>query len=215
MFDVREGLLTLLVGVPTLLLGVLVARGRGERRAVPHFDAPPVGTRQETGNGPAAAGALLEATMNGMRDGVLVVDEHLRIVSANKAARAVFVRGGEIEAGQPLSALTRNPAVNAAFRAAVERRADTQVRVELSGADRRVLELRVTPLEVEGACEAIGVFLDITELERLSTPSRPRRPSRSESTKKTPIWPPTQYFSGNSEVNEGKTLASKLISPIK
>jgi len=167
---VREGLLTLMVGVPSILLGFLAARGRGgagEGRAAPRSDTPQVGTHHAPGNGSAAAGALLEATMNGMREGVLVVNEHLRIVSANKAARAVFVRGGEIEAGQPLSALTRNPAVNAAYRAAVERRADTQVRVELVGTDRRVLELRVAPLEVEGACDAIGVFFDITQLERL------------------------------------------------
>ncbi|MET0622714.1 MAG: ATP-binding protein [Pyrinomonadaceae bacterium] len=170
-FGGRESLLTLLVGLPSLFLGVFVTRGKGEAAegagALP-IDAPrPEGGRRETSNGSAPAGALLEATMNGMREGVLVVNGALRIVSANNAARAIFVRGGEVLAGQPLSVLTRNPAVNAAYRAAVERREDTQVKVELVGADRRVLELRVAPLEVEGGCDAIGVFFDITDLERL------------------------------------------------
>ena len=167
---VREGLLTLLVGVPSLLLGALAGRGKSAAYNVevtPRDGARPSETRQETSNGSAPAGALLEATMNGMREGVLVVNEHLRVVSVNKAAGSIFARGGESFAGQPLSALTRNPAINAAYRAAVERREDTQVKVELLGTDRRVLELRVSPLEVEGACDAIGVFFDITRLERL------------------------------------------------
>jgi two-component system phosphate regulon sensor histidine kinase PhoR len=98
------------------------------------------------------------------------VNESLRVVSANNAARSVFSRGGKTLAGQPLSVLTRNPAINAAYRAGVERREDTQVKVERVGAQRRVLELRVAPLEgdeTHGLCDAIGVFFDITELERL------------------------------------------------
>jgi PAS domain-containing protein len=131
---VREGLLTLLIGGPSLLLGVLAAHRGGradEGEATSHPDTRPFETLQETSNGSAPAGTLLEATMNGMCEGVLVVNEHLRVVSANNAARSIFVYGGEAFAGQPLSALTRNPAINAAYRAAVERREDTQAKVEL------------------------------------------------------------------------------------
>ena len=170
-FGAREALLTLLVGLPSLLLGAYASRSGGGPQAsedIPRLDTqPPAGSPRATANGSAPAGALLEATLNGMREGVLVVNESLRVVSANNAARAVFGRGGEALSGQPLSVLTRNPSINAAYRAAFERREDTQARVELVGADRRVLELRVTPLEVEGVCDAIGVFFDITQLERL------------------------------------------------
>jgi two-component system phosphate regulon sensor histidine kinase PhoR len=131
-------------------------------------ETPPAGAaRRESVNGSAPAGVLLEATMNGMREGVLVVNDSLRVLSANNAARSVFGRGREKLVGQSLSALTRNPSINAAYRAAVERGEDTQVRVELVGADRRVLELRVSPLQVGEARDAIGVFFDITQLERL------------------------------------------------
>lgn len=169
---VRDGLLTLLVGLSSLLLGLLLGRGKGgaggEEEGVPRAATPPPAhARRETANGSAPAGALLEATMNGMREGVLVVNDSLRVISANKAAKSVFGRGGEALAGQPLSALTRNPSINAAYRAAVERREDTQARVELVGPEQRVLELRVAPLQVEDTCDAIGVFFDITELERL------------------------------------------------
>lgn len=34
--------------------------------------------------------------MNGMREGVHVVNSSLRIVSANNAARSIFARGGEV-----------------------------------------------------------------------------------------------------------------------
>jgi len=168
----RLGAWSTLFGLAGLLLGLLAARdaAEGERsgapRTGPHADA----WRRGDEKGPDAAGALLEATMNGMREGVLVVDGSLRVVTANNAAGTVFGRGRVPPGGEPLSALTRNPAIHAAYRAALERGEETQVRVELLGPDRRVLELRVSPLEPcgrDGVRDAIGVFFDITRLERL------------------------------------------------
>jgi two-component system phosphate regulon sensor histidine kinase PhoR len=166
----REALLTILVGLSGLLLGAFASRDakvKREDESEPRPDTSPNFASRKSINGPAPAVALLEATMNGMREGVLVVNDSLRVVSANNAARALFGRGGERLTGKPLSALTRSPAINAAYRAAINQREETQVRVELAGANRRVLELRVSPLEVEDAVDAIGVFFDITELERL------------------------------------------------
>jgi two-component system phosphate regulon sensor histidine kinase PhoR len=121
--------------------------------------------------GTALAGALHEAALNGMREGVLVVDGAARIVNWNDAARAIFApeAGGALKA-QPLAAVTRNPAVHAAYRKALERGESDEVKVELLGAERRVFDLRVVPFAPDGAAEprcAIGVFFDITQLERL------------------------------------------------
>ena len=92
---VRDGLLALLVGLPSLLLAVLLNRGKSgsgvEEESAPRTATPrPADAWRETANGSAPAGALLEATMNGMREGVLVVNNLLRVVSANDAAMSVF-----------------------------------------------------------------------------------------------------------------------------
>jgi two-component system phosphate regulon sensor histidine kinase PhoR len=125
---------------------------------------------QEAAKAAPPAGALLAATMNGMREGVLAVDGSLRVVTANDAARALFSPARGALPGQTLSILTRNPAIHAAYSAALERGEDNQVKVELVGAERRVLELRVAPLMLDESHQsrgAIGVFFDITQLERL------------------------------------------------
>ncbi|HVG38530.1 MAG TPA: histidine kinase dimerization/phospho-acceptor domain-containing protein, partial [Pyrinomonadaceae bacterium] len=118
----------------------------------------------------APASALLEATMNGMREGVLVVDQSLRVVASNRAARDIFSHvGGRLELLR-LAELTRNSSIHAAFTAAINDHERAEVRVETRGADRRMLELRVEPLRLDdgaGSRGAIGVFFDITQLERL------------------------------------------------
>ena len=122
-----------------------------------------------TGAADVAAGALLDAMMESMRDGVLVVDSATRVVSSNRAAREIFGgRGGESPARR-LSEVTRDPSVHAAFQAALERRERAEVKVEVGDAERRVFDLRVAPLRHGGAAGggAIGVFFDITRLERL------------------------------------------------
>ncbi|HEX5709341.1 MAG TPA: ATP-binding protein, partial [Pyrinomonadaceae bacterium] len=123
------------------------------------------------------AGALLEATMDSMREGVLVVDRTMRVVASNDAARDLFGSNGvapPAPGSLRLSDLTRNPAVYSAFAAAVARGERGEVKIEAPrGDDRRVYDLHVAPLrqrevvygsDVRGA---VGVFFDITRLERL------------------------------------------------
>jgi two-component system phosphate regulon sensor histidine kinase PhoR len=164
--------LDLYLAVPSKRAGAANFQADGDGRAAPVAAAPDAPPRGEELDERAAdpAGALLEATMNGMREGVLVLDDSLRVVSANRAAGVVFGRESAALPGQPLSALTRNPSVHAAYRAALERGAEQQVNVELLGAERRVLELRAAPLGLgrgDARRAAIGVFFDVTQLERL------------------------------------------------
>ncbi len=169
----RAGLLTLLATCTGLFLGRLIfGAGRRSREAIP----PTLLTRPQTMLAPltddnSAAGPLLEAALNGMREGVLVIDRAARVVNWNDAARAIF--GGEAggaPAARSLSVVTRNPAVHAAYRRALERGEGNEVKVELIGAERRVFDLRVVPFDLHDAHNtrcAIGVFFDITQLERL------------------------------------------------
>jgi two-component system phosphate regulon sensor histidine kinase PhoR len=115
-------------------------------------------------------GALLDATMNSMREGVLIVDGEMHIVAANSAAREVFSGiEGKLESLR-LSDLTRNPSIHEAFRAALDEGQRVEAKVEMRRGDRRAFDLRVAPLRLTltgRARGAIGVFFDITQLERL------------------------------------------------
>jgi two-component system phosphate regulon sensor histidine kinase PhoR len=116
-------------------------------------------------------GALLDATLNSMREGMLMVDDSMIVVSSNRAARDIF-KGieGRIESRR-LSEVTRNPFVHSAFSAALKRGERAEVKVEVNGAnERRTFDLRVAPLLSRGEGErniALGIFFDITRLERL------------------------------------------------
>jgi two-component system, OmpR family, phosphate regulon sensor histidine kinase PhoR len=163
-------LFTLLAGA---LLGSLISKKRSGTGALRdgaggRSTAPPgtATTNREAGR----TGALLEATMNCMREGVLVVDQGTRVVASNRAALDIFGDAGRHLEGRRLSELTRIPDVYAAFDAALNREEAAEVKVEMRESDRVTFDLRVVPLRLddqEGTRGAIGVFFDITRLERL------------------------------------------------
>jgi two-component system phosphate regulon sensor histidine kinase PhoR len=143
------------------------------------------------------AGELLEAMMSSMREGLVVVDGGMRVVALNAAAREIFGAGGgdaahssrdgedegrarrAEEAGfvrrgdepRSLGELTRNPAVLGAFAEALARGRRVEAKVETARGERRAYDLRVAPLKPQGGWGAqrgaVGVFFDITRLERL------------------------------------------------
>jgi two-component system phosphate regulon sensor histidine kinase PhoR len=125
--------------------------------------------------GEVPVAALLKATMDSMREGVVVIDNAMRVVALNNAARATFRSGGAVALSpRRLSDLTRNPTIYSAFAAAVARGLRAEVKVETNVGDgRRVFDLHVAPLREREAIYgsdvrgAIGVFIDITRLERL------------------------------------------------
>lgn len=117
-----------------------------------------------------ALGKLFEATMNGMREGLLVVDKDMRVVASNTAARKLFnaVRG-ELNQ-QRLTELTRNPEIYGAFLNGLKGTERSGIKVQTHGNERLIFDLRVVPLgnvNGKGAEGALGVFIDVTRLERL------------------------------------------------
>ncbi|HKZ78491.1 MAG TPA: ATP-binding protein [Pyrinomonadaceae bacterium] len=113
---------------------------------------------------------LFEATMGGMREGLLVVDEDLRVVASNAAARLLFNSTRDKLDSQRLTDLTRNPEIFSAFLEGLRGKKIAEVKVEMYGPTRRVFDLRVVPLnsgERDATQGAIGVFFDITQLEKL------------------------------------------------
>ena len=116
-----------------------------------------------------AVGQLFEATMGGMREGLLVVNRDMRVVASNRAAYNLFNPNLPKLESQRLTELTRNPAIYGAFLDALKGEERSGVKVETHGPERRVFDLRVVPLGANGngATGALGVFFDITRAERL------------------------------------------------
>jgi two-component system phosphate regulon sensor histidine kinase PhoR len=124
-----------------------------------------------------ALGKLFEATMNGMREGLLVVDRDMRVVASNTAAHRLFnLSRGRLET-QRLTELTRNPAIYSAFLDALHGTERSGVKVETHGPEHLIFDLRVVPLGgpsngktaagARSAQGALGVFIDVTRIERL------------------------------------------------
>jgi two-component system phosphate regulon sensor histidine kinase PhoR len=121
---------------------------------------------------------LLSAVLATMREGVLIVDSQMRILLYNDAAaRIMRLPSGESspsssplysapQSSRPprLVEATRDPAINAAFRSAVEERTPVETRVETADREARSFQLNVAPLSRD---LAVGVFFDISQLERL------------------------------------------------
>lgn len=121
--------------------------------------------------GALSSSALLDATMNSMREGMLMVDDSLTVISSNRAAREIFKAVGGTRESRRLTEVTRIPSVHQAFNAALRRGERAEVKVEVNGGgERRTFDLRVAPLSSRGDGEqslALGIFFDITRLERL------------------------------------------------
>ncbi|HYM01188.1 MAG TPA: ATP-binding protein [Blastocatellia bacterium] len=126
---------------------------------------------------------LLTTVLANLKEGVLVVNRQREIVLYNRSASGMLnlpADGGATSAGPPgwfstddkhagkgrprLVEATRNPSINEAFRRALEDGASTDERIELYGPETHSYRVGVAPLPVG---LAVGVFYDITELERL------------------------------------------------
>jgi two-component system phosphate regulon sensor histidine kinase PhoR len=170
------------VSVLLLLVGAVLFLRTLTKPSTEKLQATDVGSDSADAESSAeifALGKLFEATMNGMREGLLVVDKDMRVVASNAAAHRLFnLSEGKLNA-QRLTELTRNPAIYGAFLDALKGTERSGVKVETHGPERLVFDLRVVPLAgsngqgttgVEGtqAAEgALGVFIDVTRIERL------------------------------------------------
>jgi two-component system phosphate regulon sensor histidine kinase PhoR len=117
-----------------------------------------------------AVSSLFEATMGSMREGLLVVNKDMRVVASNPAAYKLFSPSVPRLKSQRLTELTRNPAIYSAFLDGLKGVERSGVKVETHGPERQVFDLRVVPIggaNGNGAEGALGVFFDITRMERL------------------------------------------------
>jgi two-component system phosphate regulon sensor histidine kinase PhoR len=111
--------------------------------------------------------ARREAILTSMVEGVLAVDQDLRITFYNASfARAVGSRA-EIPQRAPLVEVVRDPVLREILSRVVTTGETLKQRLQLPAAEGRAFEVQAAPLRVAGGRGAIAIFHDISDLERL------------------------------------------------
>lgn len=119
------------------------------------------------GNDESSSQDVLDGILRASREGMLIVDPSMRITAANEPAHEIFARHIGTVIDRRLSEVVRDLSLHEAFRHALTENASTDLKVELVAAEKRSFDVHVAPLRLNGVSQAIGVFYDITQLERL------------------------------------------------
>lgn len=114
--------------------------------------------------GPAG---IMQAIADSLREAVLVVDTTLRIVNSNCLAKDAFGRRGEGLEGMRLSEVIRDPELHQAFSRALNTGASADVRLTAPAAGGQIFDVHVAPIDAGNQTLAIGIFYDVTQIERL------------------------------------------------
>ncbi len=107
-----------------------------------------------------------ETILAGMAEGVLAVDQDLRVTFCNEAFSEAFRTRHPILADRPLYEIVREPALQEILHNVVTSGKETQVRVRLPAAGGRWFEVRALPMGNGPCTGAIMVLHDITEMQR-------------------------------------------------
>jgi two-component system phosphate regulon sensor histidine kinase PhoR len=111
--------------------------------------------------------ARLRAVLQGMVEGVLVVDREGRVILANARLRELFGVWGPVE-GRPALEVIRRSDVDAALAEAARSAEPVVCAIQLGGVAPRHLEMHAVRFPGHGALlGTVAVFHDVTELHRL------------------------------------------------
>jgi two-component system phosphate regulon sensor histidine kinase PhoR len=115
----------------------------------------------------AAALAQREAILEGMTEGLLVVDHEMRVSFCNHAfARAISGRGAP-QQGAPVLSVIRDPSLLNLVKHVIESGDPATAHSQISAAPGRSFQIRAAPLLTPAATGAVVLLLDTTEMERL------------------------------------------------
>jgi two-component system phosphate regulon sensor histidine kinase PhoR len=110
---------------------------------------------------------ILSEILKTMREGVIVVGEDTRIVASNGAAYNAFARNNGVLEEKRLSEVVRDLSLHEAFRKALEEGKASDIELEIPGIEKLKYDVHIAPIEFDKSKGAIGVFYDITQIERL------------------------------------------------
>ncbi|HUS00062.1 MAG TPA: ATP-binding protein [Pyrinomonadaceae bacterium] len=110
---------------------------------------------------------ILRGILNASRESVLVVDPSMRITAANDPAIEAFARQMETLHGRRLTEIIRDVGLHEGFQHTLTNNVPTDLRIDFNGVEKRSFDVHIAPVQLEGARHAIGVFYDITQIDRL------------------------------------------------
>ncbi len=111
--------------------------------------------------------SILRGILNASRESILVVDSSMRITAANDPALGAFARQTETLQGRRLTEIVRDFALHEAFQRTLKHNEPVDLRIDINAMEKRSYDVHIAPIELDGLRHAIGVFYDITQLERL------------------------------------------------
>jgi two-component system, OmpR family, phosphate regulon sensor histidine kinase PhoR len=110
---------------------------------------------------------VLNKILKTMRESVIVIGDDMRILASNPAAYEAFARSSGALETKRLPEVIRDLNLHEAFRQALEENKLSDVELELPGLEKRKYDVRIAPIELGPQKGAVGIFYDITQIERL------------------------------------------------
>jgi two-component system phosphate regulon sensor histidine kinase PhoR len=120
-------------------------------------------------SGEHLSSTILSDILETMRESVIVIGADTRILSSNKAAYNAFARQNGALENKRLSEVIRDLSLHEAFRKALDENKSSDIELEIPSAENRKFDVHIAPIQVDKTSGAIGVFYDITQIERLET----------------------------------------------
>ena len=111
--------------------------------------------------------ARREAILAGMAEGVLAVNQELRVTFCNDFFLRALGRNTPATANMPLVELIRDPELRGVLERVLSSEAPHRERIQLGAAEGRTFEVQAAPLVAPSYKGAIAILHDITDLERL------------------------------------------------
>ena len=112
---------------------------------------------------------ILSKILETMRESVIVVGKDTRILSFNRAAYNAFARKNRALEDKRLSEVIRDLSLHEAFRKALEEDKSSDIELEIPSLENRKFDVHIAPIQLDKTKGAIGIFYDITQIERLET----------------------------------------------
>ncbi|MGH9377691.1 MAG: sensor histidine kinase [Terriglobia bacterium] len=111
--------------------------------------------------------ARREAILKSMVEGVLAVDDDLRVIFCNESFASLVGAGLPLPARLPLLDLARDPGLSGMLAQVLSTHEPLKQTLQLAAADGRVFEVQAAPLAEPARTGAIAILHDITGIERL------------------------------------------------
>lgn len=112
---------------------------------------------------------ILNKILETMRESVIVIGGDTRILSSNQAAYNAFARKNGALEDKRLSEVIRDLSLHEAFRKALEEDKSADIELEIPSPENRKYDVHIAPIQLDEIRGAIGIFYDITQIERLET----------------------------------------------